>query len=585
MHGVRMVSEAVVVENDRGRRARIRIRAQRRLVVAVRRGRRLVLSRVVREAERVRRRALQKRHIADDRAAAKLVRRDLDTRPVNRRAEAVRSRERQHGDGGIVRRRIVLHMEHILVEVARRLHRDVLCIDIQRIARDVARIAAAVERNSREIRPVRHRRRQARRIAAHACSAVVAEVDRVARRRARARRAAAVDVARDRAARERDRAPGHIARARRIAAVDIARHRAACDSDIVFRHIARARRIAAADIARHRAARNPGVIFRHVARARRIAAGDIACHRAARAPGGILRHLARTRRMSAADIARHRAICNSDVVFRHIARAACIASGEILRLALFHIDVVARNDSAVRRISDEAAVDVCDLAVFQLDVHHIVFRAACRARRLSGVSGVKRSATLRSRHGQLIVLRLVAVIGNAAVDFLRAALGHGRLRAVIGMTSVLEAVHAQVERGRFHRAIVQYRAVIRKQSAFEAVRGAVVHLAAGQLERTRHTALDERHACKDIALVRLAPCRQLVRVERDVRIEPRRPAAEAILRDRQHRIAVRNILFQMELIFFKVLHLVDGGVLCLDRKRIAGNSRCITAAEHRACDL
>ena len=166
--------EAVVVEEDFARRTRVRIRAQRRLVVAVRHGRRLVATRIGREAQRIRRIAPEERRLADDRVARKLRCVDVEPVPINCLAEAVRPLEREHcAAARSVPRDIVRQMEDILAEVLCRLDLDILCLDVQGIACD-DRTAAAVDRRILEVCPLCKTLRRA-----------VAEVDNIARRPAR----------------------------------------------------------------------------------------------------------------------------------------------------------------------------------------------------------------------------------------------------------------------------------------------------------------------------------------------------------------------------------------------------------------
>ena len=203
------VAEAVVVQQHFLRRAGSRIGVQGKLIV-VAIPRRCMIHRtgIAREIHHAR--ALQERQLAFGLIRGKRRGVDLDLRPVHSASQTVIIRERQHGGAHAD---LVAQMEVERIEIAQRLDVNILRLDIQRVARDVACIAAAVERHAREIRACRQRRRHA-----------VAKVHRVARRSACACRVAAVDVARDPAAEECHRVVRGIAcigGVLHIAAVDV----------------------------------------------------------------------------------------------------------------------------------------------------------------------------------------------------------------------------------------------------------------------------------------------------------------------------------------------------------------------------
>ena len=143
--------EAVVVEDDLRRRSRIRVRAQSRLVVAVRCGGCPIASRIIGELQPVCR-TRKEGCVADNRVAREPRRINIELRPVKQIAavEAVVLGQRQHRP--TVLRNIVIEVERVVREFVGGLCRDVLRADVECRAR--SRIIVAVERCIREVRRV-----------------------------------------------------------------------------------------------------------------------------------------------------------------------------------------------------------------------------------------------------------------------------------------------------------------------------------------------------------------------------------------------------------------------------------------------
>ena len=265
------VAEAVVVQQHFLRRAGSRIGVQGKLIVAAIPRRRMIhRAGIAREIHHAR--ALQERQLAFGLIRGKRRGVDLDLRPVHSASQTVIIRERQHGGAHAD---LVAQMEVDRIEIAQRLDVNILRLDIQCVARDVACIAAAVERHAREIRACRERRGR-----------TVAEVHGVARRLARARRVARVDIARSLASRNRNGVVRSIA-ARAVSPVEIACDFRACKRDGIARH----RSSAVAAISRcGLAALQNETVLRHSAGGGRIQTAVSRCRQfAARHGEGIVR--------------------------------------------------------------------------------------------------------------------------------------------------------------------------------------------------------------------------------------------------------------------------------------------------------
>ena len=229
------VSEAVHVDKDGIRLARIRVRALDDLIVAAHG---MILRCVVRELQLVRRRALHQRDRAERLVGREFRCVDRDLVPV-RHLPVESVCERQHraaalGEGVVddpalrlVGGNMVGQMERIVLEVLRLLCRRILDHDIERIARHLGLVAAREHR----IRKIRSR--------CKCCRRTVSDIHRITCGLAASRRKAAVDRTRDRAARKRDCVARDITAVRsliNIAAVDIRQRPCArpCNRDCIL---------------------------------------------------------------------------------------------------------------------------------------------------------------------------------------------------------------------------------------------------------------------------------------------------------------------------------------------------------------
>ena len=240
-------TEAVVVQENLGCRAGIRIGTQNRLVV---RPDCPDPSCIIIELQLPFRLALEQCQAANRLICGKLRRIDGQFFPVHLlSAKAVVAFEGEHGTAMLCN--IVIEVECILLKVLCLLDGDISRTNIERIARGIRRGAAAVNAASREIRTRRHR------------ALIAAEVDGIIRRLAAARRIAAVDIAGHLSACDIDGAARDILVVRSmldIAAVKICRF-AAFEIDTILLGLSCAFGIAAVDVRRFAALDRDGVLF------------------------------------------------------------------------------------------------------------------------------------------------------------------------------------------------------------------------------------------------------------------------------------------------------------------------------------
>ena len=359
---------------------------------------------------------------------------DLHARPVDLVRRAARDLEQCVAD------RLVHKVEIRLAEVFHAAHGDILSLDVQRVVRhDIARSSAIAA---------------VQKYAAHR-EIVCSERDRISRRRARAAGTAAVDVhARaERAARDRD---------------GVAR-RLACGHGIV-RNVricrelpAASRRSAAMDLGAvaERTVRDRDLVIRRIARSLGIAAVDcrIVPNRAARDIDFVRLHVACRHEMRLMQ----RILC--DIAARDLSICADRAAREVELVAL-HLGVRTRIHRDRMRLVDRrareevlplrpAAVCLPDRAA--RDRERIVLRAAVLRNR---IARARRRMRAR-RDGELVVLRRIAVDGDARIRALRGGLvklrrlRRQRLRRIL----IAKPQQAELRRCNDPRGILDARAI------------------------------------------------------------------------------------------------------------------------------
>ena len=157
---------------------------------------------------------------------------------------------------------------------------------------------------------------------------------------------------------------------------------------------------------------------------------------------GVARGLSRARGIAAVDIAADAAARDGDGVARRVGMAGGVVDAPaheiVQRRAAREGHGVARDCARARGI---AAVDTADLlCACRADGHAVACRAARTVRGLASI-GRRDAARRQSRDRQMVVCRRIAFVGDAAVDFARAACKRcGGGRAVVDSRIVPEAV-------------------------------------------------------------------------------------------------------------------------------------------------